>query len=151
MHRLRPFFYPALALALAFAAWQSFGWKGLLLAALMISFWMLLHFSKLMRVMRTAAHRPMGHVIDAGALQRRLRVGMPLVDVIRLTQSLGQLRSPPDQEPQHMTWGDELGHVVACTFVQGQLTAFELVAAGDRPEAVRAADAQGDGHPPAQP
>ena len=40
--RLRPYLFPALALALAFAAWRSYGWQGLILAVLMIIFWVLL-------------------------------------------------------------------------------------------------------------
>lgn len=148
LNRLRPFLFPALALAIAFAAWQSYGAKGLILAALMISFWVLLHFTKLMRLLRAAAKRPVGHVRDARALHRHLRPGQPLVDVVRFTQSLGQLRSEAGQEPQRMEWGDEQGHVVTCTFSHGRLEAFELLPSENAGDPVSPV---GDGPPPAQP
>ena len=126
MAKLRPFLFPALAVAIAFAAWQSYGAKGLLLALLMISFWVLLHFTKLMRLLRAAAKRPMGHVRNAKVLHGSLKKGMPLVEVVRRTQSLGLRHSDPEHDPEVLEWGDESGNAVICTFVQGRLQSFEL-------------------------
>lgn len=126
LNRIRPILFPALALAIAFAAWQAYGWKGLILAALMISFWLLLHFTKLMRLLHAAAKRPMGHVRNARVLHGQLKKGMPLVEVVRRTLSLGLRHTEPEHEPEVLEWGDESGDAVICTFVQGRLQSFEL-------------------------
>jgi hypothetical protein len=125
-HRIRPFLFPALALAIAYAAWQAYGWKGLILAALMISFWLLLHFTKLMRLLHAAAKRPMGHVRNARVLHGQLKKGMPLVEVVRRTLSLGVRHTEPEHDPEVLEWGDEKGDAVICTFLQGRLQSFEL-------------------------
>lgn len=150
LDRLRPFLFPALALAIAVAAWRTYGAQGLLLAVLMISFWVLLHFTKLMRLLRAAAKRPIGHVRDARALHRQLKPGMPLIEIVRRTHSLGQRRCEPDVEPQLLEWGDEQGFSVRCTVLRGRLSGFELHSpAPDAPEAPAAPTAEqgGTGQP----
>ncbi len=124
--RLRALLFPAMAVALSYAAWRSYGVPGLLLAVLMLSFWLLLHFTKLMRLLRTVAARPMGRTSDAEALRTRLKPGMAMVDVIRLTLSIGQLRTPPDTEPEERHWLDDTGQAVVCRFEHGRLVSFRL-------------------------
>jgi hypothetical protein len=124
--KLRPFLFPALAVAIAYAAWQAYGWKGLVLAAMMISFWLLLHFTKLMRLLQAAAKRPMGHVRNARVLHGQLKKGMPQVEVVRRTLSLGTRHTEPEHDPEVLEWGDEDGDVVTCTFLRGRLQSFEL-------------------------
>jgi len=124
--RIRALLFPALALALSYAAWRSYGLQGLLLAVLMLSFWLMLHFTKLMRLLRTVAARPMGRARDAAALHARLKPGMAMVDVIRLTLSIGQLRTPPDSEPEERHWADDSGQAVVCRFEHGRLVSFRL-------------------------
>lgn len=126
LNRFRPFLFPALAIAIAYAAWQAYGWKGLILAALMISFWLLLHFTKLMRLLQAAAKRPIGHVRNARVLHGQLKTGMPLVEVVRRTLSLGLRHSKPEHDPEVLEWGDENGDAVICTFLRGRLQTFEL-------------------------
>jgi hypothetical protein len=140
--RLRPFLFPALALALAFAAWRSYGWQGLILAVLMMVFWVLLHLTKLMRLLQAAAERPVGKVRDAWGLNKRLRRGKSLADVMRLTHSLGERHTEAGQDPEIMSWTDERGHRVRCTFVKGRLQSFELQLAGT--EATEEGSTHGD-------
>ncbi|MEX1167409.1 MAG: glycerate kinase [Hydrogenophaga sp.] len=134
---LQRWLFPALAAALAYAAWRSYGWPGLILAVLMLSFWLMLHFTKLMRLLRTVADRPMGRVSDANALAQRLKQGMPLVDVMRMTLSIGLLRSSPNTDPEVRSWSDEAGRTAVCTFEHGRLVSFRLEAEGaeDQPTA----------------
>lgn len=136
---LRALLFPALAAALAYAAWRSYGWQGLLLAASMLSFWVLLHFTRLMRLLRIAASRPMGHVNDARALFGHLKPGLPMTDVVRLALSLGQRRSEVGMDPEVLAWGDEQGHEVVCSFNQGRLQAFALQPAQPIPDPGEAA------------
>ena len=123
--RWRSLLFPALALGLMFAAWRSYGGQGLLLATLMISFWVLLHFTQLIRVLRTAASRPMGQVADLSPVLRRLRLGQSLSDVVRLTRSLGLRVNAAEEEASVLSWSDEAGHTLSATFVHGRLSAFE--------------------------
>ncbi|MDZ4188916.1 MAG: glycerate kinase [Hydrogenophaga sp.] len=125
-HRLRALIFPALAAAIAYAAWRSYGAQGLLLAVLMIVFWVLLHFTKLMRLLRTAAERPLGHVQDAAGLHSQLKRGQAMTDVMRRTLSLGLRRSDEGQEPEVFEWQDEQGHRVICAFRHGRLESFVL-------------------------
>jgi hypothetical protein len=115
-----------MAIALSYAAWRSYGLPGLLLAVLMLSFWLMLHFTKLMRLLRTVAARPMGRTRDAAALHARLKPGMAMVDVIRLTLSIGHLRTPPDTESEERLWADDTGQAVVCRFEHGRLVSFQL-------------------------
>ncbi len=124
--RLRSLLLPALALALSYAAWRSYGAQGLLLAVLMLSFWLMLHFTQLMRLLRTVAVRPMGRVSSALALNARLKPGMAMVDVIRLTLSIGALRTPPDTEPEERQWADDTGQALVGRFEHGRLVSFRL-------------------------
>jgi hypothetical protein len=133
-----------MALALSYAAWRSYGLQGLLLAVLMLSFWLMLHLTKLMRLLRTVAARPMGRARDAAALHARLKPGMAMVDVIRLTLSIGQLRTPPDTEPEERHWADDSGQVVVCRFEHGRLASFRL-------ESVSPSDDSDIGDPPGDP
>ena len=131
--RLRAWLFPALSLALMLAAWRSYGGQGLLLATLMISFWVLLHFTQLMRVLRIAASRPMGQVVDLAPVLRRLRVGQSLSDVVRLTRSLGLRVNAPEEAASVLSWSDEAGHQVLATFEHGRLSHFEHRAPANDP------------------
>lgn len=123
--RWRSLLFPTLAMALMFGAWRSYGGQGLLLATLMISFWVMLHFTQLLRVLRIAASRPMGQVADLAPVLRRLRLGQSLSDVVRITRSLGLRVNAEDETTTVLSWSDELGHTLIATFVHGRLSTFE--------------------------
>lgn len=118
-------------LALA-AGWQAYRWQGLLLAFSVIVFWLLLQFSRSMRVMRMTTDAPVGQVPSAVMLNARLSKGWPMLKVLPLTRSLGRRVSPPEQaDPEVWAWADEGGAQVAVTFVKGRVTRWVLT----RPEA----------------
>ncbi len=119
------------ALALA-AGWQAYRWQGLLLAVSVIVFWLLLQFSRSVRVMRMTTGTPVGHVPSAVMLNARLAKGWPMLKVLPLTRSLGRRVSPADQpDPEVWAWADDGGAQVAVTFVKGRVTQWVL----RRPEA----------------
>ena len=66
----------ALAIAIGYGQW---GWSGVVLAFTMIVFWLLLQFSRALRVLRNAGQAPVGQVPNAVmlAIQSSLR-GKPL-------------------------------------------------------------------------
>jgi len=116
-----------LAIALlTFGAWRQFGWPGLALAGGGVLMWILLHFTRLMHILKKAADRPIGSVASAVMLNAKLKKGVPLVHVIAMTRSLGQLQSPPETQPEVYVWTDNSQSNVTCTFEGGRLQAWQL-------------------------
>ncbi len=110
------------AAALAVGGW-SYGWQGLVLAATAIVFWLLLQFSRTMRLLREAANAPVGHVPNAVMFHAKLRVGMPLADVIRAAGSLGQ---KTQDRPETFAWSDAGDVRVEVELAAGRCAAWRL-------------------------
>ncbi len=119
--RTRTVLWWVAVLALLWGAWTRFGAQGLLLALSALSFWLLLQFTRVMNLMKVLATHPKGHVRDALALHRQVREGMRLIDVSRLTWSLGEPLSEPGAQPEVFRWTDERGASLTCEFVDGRL------------------------------
>ncbi len=113
--------WPVMAAVLVAGAWRAAGWPGVALAATGIVTWMLLHFSQLVRALKRAADRPIGHVDSAVMLQSRLKAGQTLLHVIGLTRALGRQASPPDTQPEVFVWTDPGGAFVRAEFAGGRL------------------------------
>lgn len=79
-----------LALAALFGGGWLLGWKGVVLALTAIVFWLLLQFSRLMRLMQRAGSAPLGRVESAVMLQAKLREGMKLAELLAVSGSLGE-------------------------------------------------------------
>lgn len=112
---------------LTVGAWQAFGWPGIALAVGGIVMWVLLHFTRLITILKKAADRPIGHVSSAVMLNAKLHKGATLMHVIAMTRSLGQLLGEKDAQPEVYTWTDTSESVVTCTFVGGKLTEWTLM------------------------
>ena len=125
---------PALGWALATAAlavgWFAYGWRGLVLALSVVAFWLLLQFSRSLRVLRLAAQRPKGSIDSAVMLQSRLQPGMLMMQVLPLTRSLGEKVA---DEPETWLWRDAGGDAVRVALRAGRVSAvlLERAAAGD--------------------
>ncbi len=111
------------ALVAGYAGW---GWQGLVLALTVIVFWLLLQFSRTMRVMRGAAESPVGMVPNALMFNAKLHAGMRLVEVIALTRSLGRRVSQAGAEPEVFAWHDERGDRVTLHFADAKLASWQL-------------------------
>ena len=123
-----------LAVAAVVAGWASYGWQGVLLAVSVTVFWLLLQFSRVLRVMRMAAGRPVGSIDSAVMLHAKLRTGLKLLQILPLTRSLGQKVA---DDPETFVWTDGGGDRVRVELRDGRCTAFALqradAAAGDPP------------------
>ena len=117
---------------LTLGAWQAFGLPGIALAVGGIVMWVLLHFTRMVTILKKAADRPIGHVASAVMLNAKLKKGVTLMHVIAMTRSLGLLQTEKDTQPEVFTWTDTSQSVVTCTFVGGKLTEWAL----QRPEQV---------------
>jgi hypothetical protein len=117
----------ALAVMAVAVGYVGYDWPGVALAASAVVIWLLLQFSRALRVMRLAAEAPMGHVPSAVMLHAKLSVGMPMMDVVKLTHCLG--RKVRD-EPETFAWRDESGAEVEIEFDGGRCKSWRLA----RPE-----------------
>ena len=117
---------PLLVIVFTIGAWRQFGWAGIALAAGGVMMWILLHFTRLMTILKKAANRPIGHVASAVMLNAKLRKGMTLMHVIAMTKALGALQTPKDEQPEVFTWSDNGQSTVTCTFVGGKLQDWTL-------------------------
>ena len=117
---------PIAALSAFGAAWHFYGWPGVAAVVSVGVFWMLLHFSRMMQVLKRATNRPIGYVDSAVMLNAKLKPGATLLHVVAMTRALGALQSPKDTQPEVFRWTDSTDSHVTCTFVGGKLAAHEL-------------------------
>ncbi len=117
-----------LAVAAVVAGWFGYGWPGVLLAVSVVVFWLLLQFSRVLRVMRMAAGRPLGVIDNAVMLNAKLRPGMKLLQILPLTRSLGVKVA---DDPETFVWTDAGGDRVRVELRNGSCTHFALERAAD--------------------
>ena len=117
---------PLAVIIFTIGAWRQFGWPGIAMAAGGVVMWILLHFTRLMTILKKASQRPIGHVASAVMLNAKLKKGMSLMHVIAMTKSLGELQTAKDEQPEVFTWTDTGQSVVTCTFVGGKLADWTL-------------------------
>lgn len=123
---LRNILVPLGLIVLIIAAYQSAGWPGVAAVAGGIIMWVLLHFTRLMSVMKKAADRPIGYVGSAVMLNAKLKPKVPMVHVVAMTRSLGLRLSQEGQEPEIYRWTDGTQSHVTCEFVGGRLAKWTL-------------------------
>ena len=117
---------PVAIILLTVGAWRQFGWAGIALAGGGVVMWILLHFTRMLTILKKAADRPIGHVASAVMLNAKLKKGVSLMHVIAMTRSLGSLQSPKDEQPEIFKWTDTGDSFVTCTFQSGKLKAWDL-------------------------
>lgn len=128
---LRNIFVPAGVIGLVLVGYASAGWPGVAAVVGGLVMWALLHFTRLMNVMKKAANRPMGYVGSAVMLNARLKPGVNLMHVMAMTQSLGERLSMENAQPEVYRWTDGTQSHVTCEFVNGRLQKWTL----ERPQA----------------
>lgn len=129
--RIQRFVFPLVALAVLAGAWLAYGLPGIALAASVLLMVVLLHFTRLMHILRKAADRPIGYVPSAVMLNAKLKPGVTLMHVMALTRSLGELRTPRESQPEVFRWSDNSHSHVDCEFREGKLVRWSLA----RPQA----------------
>ena len=126
---------PIAGAALVAAAWRAYGWPGVAVVAGGMVMWMLLHFTRLMHVLKRAAERPVGYVGSAVMLNAKLKPGVTLLHVVAMTRALGEQLSPKDEKPEVFRWTDGSQSHVTCEFVGGKLAKWALVRPPAEPQA----------------
>ena len=138
--KLQRILVPLVCGVLIVAAYQNYGWPGIGLAAGVLVMWVLLHFTRMLQVLKRAAHRPVGAVDSAVMLNARLRSGMTLLHVVAMTRALGEPISPKEAQPEIYRWRDAGASCVTCHFGGGKLARWEL----QRPNDASTGDATHD-------
>ena len=123
---LQKILVPVAAVAAVVLAYRFYSWPGLATVVTVLVFWILLHFSRMMQVLKRATGRPIGYVDSAVMLNAKLKPGMTLMHVIAMTRSLGKRLSEADVQPEVFCWADAGESSVSCTFVGGKLAHHEL-------------------------
>lgn len=118
---------PIAGVAVVVLAYRSLGWAGVAATVGGLMMWLLLHFTRMMQVLKRAANRPIGYLDSAVMLNAKLKPGMTLLHVVAMTRSLGALQSEKDVQPEVFRWTDGGQSHVTCTFVGGKLTQHVLV------------------------
>ena len=136
---LRNILVPLGAVALIGFGFSAYGWAGVAAVVGGLVMWALLHFTRLVNVMKKAAKRPIGYVGSAVMLNARLAEGVNLMHVVAMTQALGEELSAEGAGPEIYRWTDGTRSHVTCEFRQGKLVKWTL----ERPPADADAPAQG--------
>lgn len=116
----------ALAVLAVASGWWQWGWRGVVLALTMVVFWLLLQFGRSLRVMQKAGVAPIGSVANAVMFHSRLRAGLPLLQILPLTGSLGIKLA---DEPETFAWQDASGDRVELVMRGGKLASWQLLRA----------------------
>jgi hypothetical protein len=115
----------ALAIGVGYAQW---GWQGVVLAVTVIVFWLLLQFSRALRVLRNAGAAPVGRVPNAVMLHAKLQRGQRLPQILGITRCLGTKIA---DDPETFEWRDAGGDAVRIELRHGQLERWTLQRAAD--------------------
>lgn len=119
--------YPLAAVLLVAFAYRSYGWPGVAIATGLALMWLLLHFTRMMQVLKRAAARPVGYVDSAVMLNAKLEPGVNLLHVIALTRSLGKREGDVSVQTEIFRWTDGTASYVSCEFLNGKLRRWQLV------------------------
>ena len=121
----------ALAALAVGVGWWQWGWPGIVLAITVVVFWLLLQFSRSLRVMQKVGAAPLGRVANAVMFHSRLRQGLTLLQVLPLAGSLGQRPNGPTlpDGQEAFVWEDAAGDRVTLTLQAGRLREWHLARA----------------------
>jgi len=123
----RKILVPVAGVVMVAVGWQSGGWPGVALVVGGIVMWMLLHFTRTMKVLQGAANRPIGYCDSAVMLNAKLRPGVNLLHVMALTRAMGEQLSEAGADPEIYRWTDGTASSVTCEFVNGRVTKWTMV------------------------
>ena len=141
--RIQNFLVPAACAALLFLAHRTYGWPGVAAVGGGLVMWLLLHFTRLMTVLKRAANWPIGYVDSAVMLNAKLKPDVTLMHVMAMTRSLGERLSSEGMQPEVYRWRDNGGSTVTADFQHGKLRSWKL----DRPVSDGAPAAPADASP----
>ena len=145
--RFQKLLYLAAGVGLLYLSHRTYGWPGVFAVSGGLVMWLLLHFNRLMSVLKRASDRPVGYVDSAVMLNARLKPGVTLMHVMAMTRSLGERLSDESVQPEVYRWRDNGDSTVTAEFHDGKLRGWKL----ERPTTDDDAPAAPSGGNPAAP
>ena len=124
---------PILGIGAVVIAYRYYGWAGVAAAATGLVMWLLLHFTRMIQVLKRTANRPIGYVDSAVMLNAKLKPGLSLLHVVAMTRALGKLQPEKDLQPEVFRWTARSESHVTGTLSGGQRGQHDLFGPG--PEA----------------
>ena len=124
--QFQKYFVPIASVILIVAGYRAYGWGGVAVTMGALVMWLLLHFNRMMQVLKRAANRPIGFVDSAVMFNAKLKPGVTMLHVVAMTRALGELLSPKDSQPELFRWTDGSQSSVTCEFLHGKLVKWEL-------------------------
>ena len=118
--------YLAAGIGLLYLAHRTYGWPGVAAVSGGLVMWLLLHFNRLMSVLKRASERPIGYVDSAVMLNAKLKPGVTLMHVMAMTRSLGERLSDEGVQPEVYRWRDNGESTVTAEFHDGKLREWKL-------------------------
>lgn len=133
---------PVGGILLVAASYRAYGLGGVAVALGGVVMWVLMHYTRLMQVLKRASNNPIGYVGSAVMLNAKLRPGVAMLHVLALTRALGEQLSPKDEQPEIFRWTDGSKSHVTAEFLNGKLVKWTLyrppVSEGDDSDAAPA-------------
>lgn len=129
---MTPWIGGLLAVIVVTLGYSQYGWQGLLFGITVVVFWLLLQFSRTMRVMQKAAQAPKGRIDSAVRVHSKLKAGMRMLDVLPIAGSLGE-REAGEGAEEHWVWTDEGGVRILLRMRHGRLVDWGLKRPPDAP------------------
>ena len=133
---------PVGGILLVAMSYRAYGLGGVAVALGGVVMWVLMHYTRLMQVLKRANNNPIGYVGSAVMLNAKLRPGVAMLHVLALTRALGEQLSPKDEQPEVFRWTDGSKSHVTAEFFNGRLVKWTLyrppVSEGDDSDAAPA-------------
>jgi len=117
---------PVGGILLVAMSYRAYGLGGVAIALGGAVMWVLMHYTRLMQVLKRANNNPIGYVGSAVMLNAKLRPGVPMLHVLALTRALGEQLSAKDEQPEVFRWTDGSKSHVTAEFLNGKLVKWTL-------------------------
>lgn len=117
---------PVGGILLVAMSYRAYGLGGVAVALGGVVMWVLMHYTRLMQVLKRANNNPIGYVGSAVMLNAKLRPGVAMLHVLALTRALGEQLSPKDEQPEIFRWTDGSKSHVTAEFLNGRLVKWTL-------------------------
>ena len=117
---------PVGGILLVAMSYRAYGLGGVAIALGGAVMWVLMHYTRLMQVLKRANNNPIGYVGSAVMLNAKLRPGVAMLHVLALTRALGEQLSPKDEQPEIFRWTDGSKSHVTTEFLNGRLVKWTL-------------------------
>jgi hypothetical protein len=122
---MNPWIGGLLATAVVAFGYARYGTQGLLFGVTVVVFWLLLQFSRTLRIMQKAGRAPVGRTDSVVRVHAKLKPGLRLLDILPITGSLGQ-RVGGEGDEELWAWTDQGDARVTLRLRAGRLVDWEL-------------------------